>query len=105
MQNAVNGVVKEQKQPAVQGWVELQLPPQVAEPFASLRNCRAETVPAQRTAVTIVENNTVFIVLCMQLSFLTTLNYCPGARESWGFPEQNPVPFETKLQKQRSEHP
>jgi hypothetical protein len=52
VQNAVNGVVKEQKQPAAQGWVELQLPPQVVEPLASLRNCRAETVPAQRTPMT-----------------------------------------------------
>jgi hypothetical protein len=41
----------------------------------------------------------------MLLSFLTTLNYFPGDRESWGFPEQNPVPFEPRLQKQRSEHP
>src|SRR5438270_2179012 len=31
-----------QRQPVWQGLVALQPPPQVAEPFASLRNCRAE---------------------------------------------------------------
>jgi hypothetical protein len=35
-----------QRQPVRQGLLTPQLPPQVAEPFASLRNCRAETVPA-----------------------------------------------------------
>lgn len=49
VQNAVVGVVKEQTQLEVgQGWVALHPPPQ-AKPFAPLRNCRAETVPAQRT--------------------------------------------------------
>ena len=49
MQNAVNGVVKEQTQPLAHSWVALQEPPQVVEPLAPLCNCRAETVPAQRT--------------------------------------------------------
>ena len=46
-----------QRQPVWQGLVALQPPPQVAEPFASLRNCRAETVPAQRTPMTSVVKN------------------------------------------------
>jgi hypothetical protein len=70
VQNAVNGVVKEQKQPAVQGWVELQLPPQ-AKPFGSFRNWRAETVPAQTTAMTMVANKvdlTIFLPMIALLS-------------------------------------
>src|SRR5437868_5833927 len=46
-----------QRQPVWQGLVALQPPPQVAEPFASLRNCRAETVPAQRTPMTSAVKN------------------------------------------------
>jgi hypothetical protein len=57
-------VVKEQKQPLAQGWVALQEPPQV-NPLALLRNWRAETVPAQRTAETIAVKNIVFILLLM----------------------------------------
>ena len=70
MQNAVNGVVKEQKQPVAQGWVELQLPPQ-AKLFGSFRNWRAETVPAQTTAMTMVANNvdlTIFLPMIAILS-------------------------------------
>jgi len=96
---------KAQMQPLLQGLFAPQLPPQVAEAFASLRNCRAETVPAQRTAVTIVENNTVFIVLCMHLSFLQILDYFPGDWGNWELREQNPVPSGNKLQKQPVEHP
>lgn len=44
-------------QPLEQGCVLLQLPLQAAKPLVSVRNWRAETVPAQRTAVTIVANN------------------------------------------------
>jgi hypothetical protein len=57
VQNAVNGVVKEQTQLEVgQGCVALQLPPQV-DPWTPARNCRAETVPAQRTAIAMTANN------------------------------------------------
>ena len=40
-----------------QALVALHPPPQVAKPLASLRNCRAETVPAQRTPMTNAEKN------------------------------------------------
>jgi hypothetical protein len=46
-----------QRQPVWQGLLTPQLPPQVAEPLASLRNCRAETVPAQRTPMTSAVKN------------------------------------------------
>jgi hypothetical protein len=45
------------RQPVWQGLLTPQLPPQVAEAFASLRNCRAETVPAQRTPMTSAVKN------------------------------------------------
>jgi hypothetical protein len=38
VQNAVNGVVKEQKQPVAQGRVALHVPPQVVEVVTPLRN-------------------------------------------------------------------
>ena len=53
---------KAQMQPLLQGLFAPQLPPQVAEAFASLRNCRAETVPAQRTAVTMAIRNVFLMV-------------------------------------------
>jgi hypothetical protein len=57
VQNAVIGVVKEQTQLEVgQGLVALQVPPQVY-PWTPLRNCRAETVPAQRTPMTSAVKN------------------------------------------------
>jgi len=72
VQNAVNGVVKEQKQPVAQGWVELQLPPQ-AKPFGSLRNWRAETVPAQTTAMTMVANNVDLTIFLPMIAILFKL--------------------------------
>jgi hypothetical protein len=54
-----------QRQPVRQGLLTPQLPPQVAEPFAPLRNCRAETVPAQRTAPAIPVKMMFLIVLPM----------------------------------------
>jgi hypothetical protein len=66
VQNPVVGVVKEQTHPAVaHGWVKLQVPPQVmvVNPFTPLRSCRAETVPAQRTAVMIAASNVFLIAL------------------------------------------
>jgi hypothetical protein len=52
----------EQKQSMLQGDCLLQMPPQKKLVAAWLRNCRAETVPAQRAAATIVARNTVLIV-------------------------------------------
>jgi hypothetical protein len=63
----VVGVVKEQTQPlVVQGRVALQVPPHVVGLWKPFRNCRAETVPAQRTAVMIAANNvdlTIFLLM------------------------------------------
>jgi hypothetical protein len=64
VQKAVNGVVKEQTQPVAQGWVALQLPLQV-DPWTPLRNCRAETVPAHRTAKTMTANDSFLMVFFM----------------------------------------
>jgi hypothetical protein len=74
VQNAVVGVVKEQTQPAVaQGRVALQVPPQVGTVAATLRNCRAETVPAQRTATEIAVRN-IFSILLPMIVFLSVTN-------------------------------
>lgn len=62
VQNAVNGVVNEQKQPLAQGLVALHVPPHVVLPWVWTRNCRAETVPAQRTAVSMAASNVVLMV-------------------------------------------
>jgi hypothetical protein len=56
---------KAQMQPLLQGLFAPQLPPHVVNPLALLRNWRAETVPAQRTAETIAVKNIVFILLLM----------------------------------------
>lgn len=101
---------KAQMQPLLHGWLALQLPPQ-AKPWASLRNCRAESDPALRTAMTRVEKSIVLTVLCMPCSFLTTLDYFPGVlddRPSPGRdPEQNPMvlPSSGKTQSQGKGHP
>ena len=55
---------KAQMQPLLHGWPALQLPPQ-AKPTGSLRNCRAESVPEPRTAMTRVEKSIVLMVLCI----------------------------------------
>ena len=71
MQNAAVGVVKEQKQLLGQGWVVLQVPLQ-AKPLGSLRSCRAETVPAQRTAMIIAANEKfwmVFLMICPSFNY------------------------------------
>jgi hypothetical protein len=68
VQNAVVGVVKEQTQLEVgQGLVRLQVPPQV-DPWKPFRNCRAETVPAQRTPMASAVKNIDLIFLFMTLS-------------------------------------
>jgi|SRR6476646_9905548 len=61
---------KMQRQPVRQGLPTPQLPPQVAKPLASLRNCRAETVPAQRTPMTSAVKNIDLIFLFMSLPSL-----------------------------------
>jgi hypothetical protein len=48
---------KMQRQPLAQGLLMPQLPPQVVTPLAPLRNCRAETVPAESAAVTHMASN------------------------------------------------
>ena len=59
-----------QRQPVWQGFFTPQLPPQVADPFALLRNCRAETVPAHRTPMTSAAKN---IDLIFFIAFLLVL--------------------------------
>lgn len=54
-------------QPVEQGCVLLQLPLQAAKPLASVRNWRAETVPTQRTAVTIVASNVDLITFLLMI--------------------------------------
>jgi hypothetical protein len=58
---------KAQMQPVAQGCVLLQLPLQAAKPVASV-NWRAETVPAQRTAVTIVASNVDLMILFLMIA-------------------------------------
>jgi hypothetical protein len=57
---------KAQMQPVLQGLFAPQLPPQ-AKLLASLRNCRAESVPAQRTAVTIAASNVALIAFIFMI--------------------------------------
>src|SRR5262249_32278152 len=59
-----------QRHPVRQGWVLSHPPPHEAKPLASIRSCRAESVPAQRTAATIAMRNTVIIFFVMTTSFL-----------------------------------
>jgi hypothetical protein len=61
---------KMQRQPVRQGLLTPQLPPQVAEPLASLCNCRAETVPAHRTPMTSAEKNIDLNFFIIASSFL-----------------------------------
>jgi len=54
---------KAQMHPVLQGLLALQPPPH-AKFFASLRNCRAESVPTPRTAVIIAASN-MFLIVCL----------------------------------------
>ena len=56
-QNPVPFEPRMQKQLVMHPFLTLHEPPQVAEVFGPLRNCRAESVPAQRTAVTIAASS------------------------------------------------
>lgn len=57
-------------QPLEQGCVLLQAPRQAAKPLLSVRNWRAETVPAQRTAITNVVSNVVLMNFLFILSLV-----------------------------------
>jgi hypothetical protein len=52
-------------QPPVQCTVVLHAPLQTGSRFVGVRSCRAETVPAQRTAMAIAARNVFLIVLLM----------------------------------------
>jgi len=54
-----------QMQGPLQGLVALHVPVHVGRRLGFLCNCRAETVPAQRTAATMAARNAFFIVLLM----------------------------------------
>jgi hypothetical protein len=49
----------------LQGTLTLQLPPQAPSILASACNCRAEIVPAQRTAAVIAANEKLWIIFLM----------------------------------------
>jgi hypothetical protein len=59
-----------QEQAPLQGWVALQRPLQTPISPALLCNCRAETVPAHRTAVTIAASN-VDVIFLLMINFLS----------------------------------
>lgn len=50
---------------ALQGILTLQLPPQAVSALALVCNCRAETVPAQRTPMVIAANEKFWMVFLM----------------------------------------
>jgi hypothetical protein len=52
-----------QMQAPLQGFVALHVPVQAGSRLADVRSCRAETVPAQRTAVAMAARNVFLIVL------------------------------------------
>jgi len=73
VQNPVCGVVKEQTHlllALMQGWVWLHVPLQVLDCLALLHNCRAEIVPAHRTAITITAGilDPIFLLMIGLLS-------------------------------------
>src|SRR5438445_12875696 len=61
-------------QPLEHGCVLLQLPLQAAKPLLSLRNCRAETVPAQRTPMTSAVKNIELIFFMIALLLVARSN-------------------------------
>src|SRR5579864_3874339 len=52
-----------QEHAPLHGWVALQRPLQTPITPGCFCNCRAETVPAKRTAVTIIASNAIFFSL------------------------------------------
>jgi hypothetical protein len=102
VQNAVNGVVKEQTQPWAHGWVALQEPPQVVEPLAPLCNCRVETVPAQRTASAMTTNDRFWIYFFMANLLSGRCRYFSTVAPGMGCDEQKGVPVSIgKIHRQR----
>ena len=61
-------------QPLEHGCVLLQLPLQAAKPLLSVRNCRAETVPAQRTPMTSAVKNIDLIFFMIALLLVARPN-------------------------------
>jgi hypothetical protein len=62
------------EQGPLHGWVALQRPLQTPISLALLCSCRAETVPAKRTAVTIAASNVglIFLLIVALLSVIRT---------------------------------
>jgi hypothetical protein len=76
VQNPVSGVVNEQTHllvALIHGWVMLQVPLQVSDARASVRNCRAETVPAHRTAVIKIASDAFFMAFMLMIGFLSSI--------------------------------
>jgi len=71
-------------QPLEQCCVALQEPRQAAKPFASVRNWRAETVPAQSTAITIVASNVDLIPFLPMIILLSNYRGLLVARDIRG---------------------
>jgi len=62
---SVAPLIKTQEQAPLHGWAALHRPLHTPIRAALLLSCRAETVPAHRTAVTIAASNVVVIFLLM----------------------------------------
>jgi hypothetical protein len=73
-------------QPVAQGCTLLQLPLQAAKPLLSVRNWRAETVPAHSTAVTIAVRNVDLSIFLRMIAPSSNgdAGQCPGTH-SIGF--------------------
>jgi hypothetical protein len=68
-----------QEQAPLHAWVALQRPLHTPIRAGFLLSCRAETVPAHRTAVTIAASNVGLIFLLMiALPFYSRLNISPA---------------------------
>lgn len=63
-------------QPPLQGLVALHVPLQTGSKLADVRSCRAETVPAQRTAMAIAARNALLNVLLMIHSPFSNTPHC-----------------------------
>jgi len=61
-----------QMQPPLQGTVALHVPLQTGSKLVGVRSCRAETVPAQRTAMIIAANEKfwmAFLMMCPSFNY------------------------------------
>jgi len=70
-----------QEQAPLHGWVALQRPLQTPIRPALLCSCRAETVPAKRTAVTIAASNVglIFLLTVVLLSVIDLIKWVLSA--------------------------